>query len=136
MRQLKCCEVTDRCFKEAVQSISNQFDTKKNEAICKLTQFANEKREEQTALKIRLENEHSASMKLNDQIEKKLKKKNDLHDTDEITCLENSYKLRYSSQDKPDGFLDFEFIVPEMELQIKPRPKGGFISRFLRTRFG
>ncbi|CAL2031745.1 unnamed protein product [Caenorhabditis brenneri] len=122
-KQLKCCEVTDDYFKNAVQSISDQFDVRKIEAIRKLTEFANVKKNEQTALKTRLEKEYSESMNLKELIGKKLKKKTDLENTEEITCLEKSHKSRISSQDEPDGFLDFEFIVPEMELQIEPKPK-------------
>ncbi|CAL2031746.1 unnamed protein product [Caenorhabditis brenneri] len=122
-KQFKLCEVTDDYFKKAVQSISDQFDIRKRRAIRDLTKFANEKKEERTALKIRLENEYSETMNLKELIGKKLKKKNDLENTEEITSLENSLKSRISYQDVPDGFLGFAFIVPEMELQIKPSPE-------------
>ncbi|EGT54679.1 hypothetical protein CAEBREN_16335 [Caenorhabditis brenneri] len=112
-------ERTPRMLAKTVQSISNQFDMMKKEAIHKLTQFANERKEEQTALKTRLEDECSELKKVQDVIEKKLKMKNDLQNRDEITCLKKSYRSRCSSQDAPIRFLNYEFLVPKTELQIK-----------------
>ncbi|EGT54676.1 hypothetical protein CAEBREN_29432, partial [Caenorhabditis brenneri] len=70
----------------------------KEKAIQELTQFANERKKEQTALKTRLEYECSVLKKAQNLIEKKLEMKNYLQTKDEVTYLENSHKLRSSSQ--------------------------------------
>ncbi|CAL2031751.1 unnamed protein product [Caenorhabditis brenneri] len=126
-------EVTGCLFTEAAQSISNQFDMMKEKAIQELTQFANERKKEQTALKTRLEYECSVLKKAQNLIEKKLKTKNYLQTRDEVTCLENSHKLRSSSQDKLDGFLNFEFIVPPTELRIESKRKKEERRRLIKS---
>ncbi|CAL2031747.1 unnamed protein product [Caenorhabditis brenneri] len=117
-------EVTGEAFKNVAKSISDQFDLKKKEALRELTQFANEKKKDQTVLKRKIDEKCREVEKVNELIEKKLKMKNDLQNTDEIT----NWKKRVGSGEPPSSsdfhnLNEHEFIVSDMKLQIKPKWK-------------
>ncbi|EGT54675.1 hypothetical protein CAEBREN_12526 [Caenorhabditis brenneri] len=92
----------------------------KMEAIGKLIQFVNEKKQKQTALKTRLEKEYSESMKLKNLIEKSLKMKNYLQNTDEINYLKNIHMSKIQSQDELVGFLNYDFIILSQRRGSRP----------------
>ncbi|CAL2031744.1 unnamed protein product [Caenorhabditis brenneri] len=122
-KSLESFDESGPAFEIFARKISDKFDMKKDEALRQLAEFVNDKKKKQTALKIKLEKEYSESMKRKDLIEKKLKMKDDLQNTDDITSLKSNDWSRLFSQDEPDSLLDYDFIVPNMNLQIQHKPK-------------
>ncbi|CAL2031749.1 unnamed protein product [Caenorhabditis brenneri] len=122
--RLASYEVTGVAFKSVANSLSDQFDMKKREAICALTQFANEKKQEQTVLKRQLDKKWSEINGIKELIAEKLKMKNDLQNTDQIIDLKKRVDLinKSDSWDLPSGdclnLNNYKFILIDMELQI------------------
>ncbi|CAL2031741.1 unnamed protein product [Caenorhabditis brenneri] len=118
-------DVTGKEFKNAVKVISDQFDMKKREAISELTQFANEKKEEEMEHQRVIEKKFRKMKELDELIET-LKITNDLQSKDKIDDWMRSFKQ--NTVPKTDSkcdcrFLkDYEFIVPDIKLQIKEKP--------------
>ncbi|CAL2031739.1 unnamed protein product [Caenorhabditis brenneri] len=110
-KNLESFDVSGADFKNVAQKISDEFDMRKKEALRKLTVFVNDAKKKQTELKKRLENEYCKSEEFRKQIERKLKMKNDLQNTDEIMSLENSRRPWNVSLTDLESLRDKKFIV-------------------------
>ncbi|CAL2031740.1 unnamed protein product [Caenorhabditis brenneri] len=119
-QSLESYEVTGEAFQNAVESISDHFDMKKKEAICKLTKFAKKMKEEQTALRSKTE-EQCRELKELEKLIEKLKKTKDLHIKDKIDDWFEKIKPLAESQYDPHSLNDHKFIVSDMKLHIKKK---------------
>ncbi|EGT51826.1 hypothetical protein CAEBREN_02043 [Caenorhabditis brenneri] len=117
-------DVTGEEFKNAVKVISDQFDSKKREAICELTQFANEKKEEEMEHQ-RVIEKKIRKMKELDELIETLKITNDLQSKDKIDDWMRSFKQntlpKTDSKSEPRCLEHHEFIVSDIKLQIKEK---------------
>ncbi|CAL2031743.1 unnamed protein product [Caenorhabditis brenneri] len=118
---LESYEVTGEEFKNAVKVISEQFDTKKKEAICELTRFANDKKEKEMELKKEVER-RCIKMEEFDKLIETLKITNDLQCKDKIIDWFERETPKADRSIEPRCLKDHEFIVSDMKLQIIDKP--------------